>query len=69
MYKLKNFLFGYDYVYCKSTLNISKVRTLPDGTVYFYDYPFIKSIQVIDNPNNVLWLTCLPSKYFKDVVK
>jgi hypothetical protein len=57
-------LFGWDYVYWNNsaTQGTSRVRTDYLGNPYY-----IWSLDVrvkITNPDNVMWLTCHPDKYF-----
>jgi hypothetical protein len=69
MYKLLNLLFGWDYVYwtngCDS--GIARVREAPDNTIWFFRYRITNIIDKIKNPEDVTWLTCHPSKYFRDI--
>lgn len=66
MIKLLNFLFGWDYILWKNFADsgVSRVHVLPDGKVYYWRYRLCSIIDLIQKPNDVLWLTCLPSKYF-----
>lgn len=65
MYKLLNFLFGWDYIYWRNSIDsgIARIRTSPDGTVWFWRYKSIKVIDKIEYKNDVMWLTCQPEKY------
>lgn len=69
MYKIFNWLFGWDYIYWKNSCDqgITRVRKMPDGTVWFYRYRNINYIDVINDPDEVLWLTCLPGKYVEKI--
>ena len=66
-YKLFNSLFGWDYIAWANTADqgVSRVRVLPDGTVFYWRYKNTKVSEVIGNPKQVLWLTCDPAKYFR----
>lgn len=65
MYKLLNFLFGWDYVYWSNMVDegIARVHVAGDGTVYYYRYKSITIIDKITNKNQVIWLTCTEDKY------
>lgn len=67
MYKIKNKLFGWDYVHWRNSADsgIARVITLKDGRVAYWRYPMTKVMDEITNPKQVFWLTCEPSKYFK----
>jgi hypothetical protein len=67
MYKILNWLFGWDYIYWQNSCDqgITRVMKMPDGTVWFYRYKTTNCIDIINYPDDVLWLTCLPEKYFK----
>ncbi len=65
MYKLKNILFGYDYIYWKNSCDngIARVHRAGDGKVYYFRYKTTNLIDLIQDPNQVIWLTCSPDKY------
>lgn len=65
MYRLFNFLFGWDYIYWRNYADggVARVRTSPDGTVWYWRYKSIKVIDTIVDKKYVMWLTCLPEKY------
>lgn len=65
MYKIYNYLFGWDYIQWSNTCDfgIARVHVLPDGKVVFWQYRGISVLQQIVNSHDVYWLTCLPSKY------
>ena len=67
MYKILNSFFGWDYIYWDNNLDrgIARVHVAAEGNVYYFRYKNIKLIDQINNPKEVMWLTCLPSKYFK----
>ena len=65
-WRLKNYLFGWDYVSYQfgSSSYQSRVRKIPNGDVYYKH----ANIKTIINPNTkLIWLTCLPEKYMVDV--
>ena len=66
MYKLLNYLFGWDYIAWDNSVarGVARVFTTPDGNVCYWRYKSIKVIDIINKPNEVIWLTCPPSKYF-----
>ncbi len=69
MHLLFNYLFGWDYVYWKNSADrgISRVRITADGTPYYYRYGTADIIDLADGTvSEILWLTCLRSKYYKD---
>lgn len=76
MWKLWNKLFGWDYIYWQNTADqgIARVHVDGEGNPFYYRYKNIGVIGRIPNPKTKLreweyppmWLTCLPSKYFKD---
>ena len=65
MYKIKHYLFGWDYVWWRNSADsgIVRVRVLPDGTIGYWRYG--KLFDKITDPNQVIWLTCKPEKYFE----
>lgn len=67
IYKLLHKLFGWDYVYWSSACStgIARVNVAAEGTVFYWRYKRIKYADIIKNPNQVIWLTCYPKKYFK----
>ena len=66
MYKIFNFLFGWDYIYWKNSAaqGIAKVFKAKDGKVLYFRYRISNLIDEIKKPEQVIWLTCKPSKYF-----
>lgn len=65
MYKILNKLFGWDYVYFEygGDGTIRRVRILHNGQVGYWCYGRFYEINRADE---VLWLTCHPSKYDKE---
>lgn len=43
---------------------VARIHVLPDGTIGYYRYKITQLFDVINNPGQVLWLTCNPDKYF-----
>lgn len=70
MYKLLNKIFGWDYIYWRNTCDggISRVFITPDGKVSYWRYKITNILDEIKKPDDVIWLTCNPNKYF-DVLK
>lgn len=70
MWKLKNKLFGWDYILWENsvTRGIAKIIILKDGTVGYWRDRNINVFAKIHDPKEVRWLTCYSSKYFKDTV-
>ena len=66
MYKIFNYLFGWDYVYWTNTADrgIARVFITGDGSVCYYRYSVSGLIDVIQEPKQVVWLTCNSTKYF-----
>jgi len=66
MYKLKNFLFGWDYIQWRNSCDqgIARVHAGPDGKIWYWRYRITSVIDTIKHPDQVIWLTCHPSKYF-----
>ena len=67
MIKLLNYLFGWDYIYWANWADhgISRVLRDAEGNPYYYRYKATKVIDKIIIARQVIWLTCLPSKYMK----
>lgn len=66
MYKFLNKVFGWDYIYWENSAaqGIARVLKSPNGDIYYYRYKITNLIDIIRNPEQVLWLTCKPDKYF-----
>lgn len=66
-YKLKHFLFGWDYIVWKNSADggIARVHVDKTGRVWYWRYKITRLIDYIDSPSQVHWLTCHPSKYMK----
>ena len=64
MYKLKHFLFGWDYIQWNNSADqgVARVFELPDGKVVFWQYWTISLLFEITDKSQVNWLTCKPSK-------
>ncbi len=68
IYKVLNFLFGFDYIIWKNSCDsgISRVRKDYSGNVWYWRYRTTHIADIICEPKQVMWLTCKPSKYFGD---
>jgi len=67
MYKLLNKLFGWDYIYWKNSADSGIARVHVDyiGTIFYWRYRSTFILDKITKPEQVIWLTCSSSKYFK----
>lgn len=67
-YKILNKLFGWDYVQWKNSADqgIARVHVDSLDRVYYWRYKITKVADIIQHKDSVLWLTCHPSKYFKE---
>lgn len=65
MYKLLNYLFGWDYIAWKNSIDsgIARVYLSGDGTAFYFRYRNICCIDKIHKPEQVIWLTCASKKY------
>lgn len=73
MYRILNYLFGWDYVTWEDCLykGVSRVRVLPNGKPYFLKYGSNSNFEYITKENNGstvihAWMTCDPSKYISE---
>lgn len=66
MYKILNYLFGWDYIFWRNSCDqgVARVRKAPDDKVYYYRYRITSLIDVIERSSEVIWLTCKSDKYF-----
>ena len=69
MYKILNWLFGWDYIawdYCTLSVDdsgIARVYINPDGDVWYWKYKRLGHHNIITSKDDVLWLTCSSDKY------
>ena len=65
MYKLLNYMFGWDYIawnnYCDS--GIARVHKAVDGRVWYWRYKITNVMDEVKTTDQVMWLTCHPDKY------
>ena len=70
IYKTLNKLFGWNYVAwanpCDNIFGVSRVHVDGAGQVYYWRYKCTKVLDVIKEPEQVMWLTCSPSIYFEN---
>jgi hypothetical protein len=71
MYKILNKLFGWDYVFWRNSVDsgIARIRKAPDGKVWYWRYWSIDLMDIVAEPKQVTWLTCLPEKYLTKETK
>jgi hypothetical protein len=69
IYNILHLLFGWDYIHWSHAADrgIARVRVDGLGRVWYWRYRSIKLADLIAKPEQVLWLTCAPNKYFADV--
>jgi hypothetical protein len=65
MWKLWNRLFGWDYVQWKNSADQGVARIYTDHyyRVFYWRYKGTSILDVITTAEQVVWLTCQPSKY------
>lgn len=66
MWRLWNYLFGWDYILWSNSADngIARVIVFKDDTVGYWRYRITSVFDSIDDPKEVRWMTCKPSKYF-----
>ena len=69
MYKLLRALFGWDYISWKNTADcgISRVYLSGNDMAFYWRYKSLHFAIIINEPEDVLWLTCKPEKYLHKV--
>ena len=69
MYRIFNFLFGWDYIYWSNTADqgIARIYSAQDYKVFYFRCKITRLIDLVSDPKEVEWLTCNSSKYFKDL--
>lgn len=65
LYKLKNRLFGWDYIAWRNFAadGVARVHVSDDGVVWYWRYKNTHVIDRIVRAEQVIWLTCHPEKY------
>lgn len=66
MYRLLHRLFGWDYIAWENNADegIARVHVDGGGRVFYWRYKSTNVADIIKRPEQVLWLTCKPEKYF-----
>lgn len=66
MYRLLHWLFGWDYIQWSNSAHQGVARVYVDGMgrVFYWRYKVTKLVDIIQKPEQVIWLTCEPDKYF-----
>ena len=69
MHWLLNKIFGWDYIAWSNFADqgVSRVYKTQCGKVYYWRYRVTKKIDEILEPDQVIWLTCKPEKYFNNI--
>jgi len=64
-YKLLKWLFGWDYIFWSNSYasGVSRVYKSQGGGVLYLKYNNIKFVNVINNADQVTWLTCSYEDY------
>jgi len=65
MWKLLNYLFGWDYITWKNSADqgIARVHVDKNRNVFYWRYKGSKLPDPIASATKHLWLTCSPEKY------
>lgn len=68
IYQTLNWLFGWDYIQWRNSVDsgIARIRIDGMGRVWYWRYKNIKLADYVNKPEDVLWLTCNPNKYFPE---
>ena len=66
LYRLKHKIFGWDYIAWKNSADqgIARVHKDHNSVVWYWRYRSTRLLDRIEKPEQVIWLTCPPSKYF-----
>lgn len=66
IYSILHLLLGWDYIHWGNLVDqgVARVRVDGHGRVWYWRYRSINVADVIHKPDDVLWLTCKPEKYF-----
>lgn len=67
IYSILHRLFGWDYIQWRNGVDegVARVRVDGMGRVWYWRYRSTKVADFISKPEQVLWLTCSPDKYFR----
>lgn len=68
IWRLFHWLFGWDYVAWSNCVDVGISRVWVDGMgrLCYWRYLLCDFVDVIVEPNDVIWLTCPPEKYIKE---
>jgi hypothetical protein len=69
MYKIYNWLFGWDYITWESPVDqgVARVHQDKNGNLFYWRYNYEACIPCpISSATDHLWLTCSPEKYGLD---
>lgn len=68
MWKILNYLFGWDYISWSNSMFSGVERIMLDGNgdAFFFQYNSTNLPVRITKAEDHLWLTCKPSKYLKN---
>lgn len=67
IYSILHRLFGWHYIQWRNGVDqgVARVRVDGMGRVWYWRYRSTKVADFISKPEEVLWLTCSPDKYFR----
>ena len=65
MWKVWNYLFGWDYITWKNSADqgIARIHKDGNGNLFYWRYRSVELADPIEKASNHLWLTCSPTKY------
>lgn len=68
MYKILNYIFGWDYIAWTNfaASGVARIHRCHSGQVFYWRYKNINVIDRVTRPETVIWLTCSPDKYFTE---
>lgn len=71
MWKLMHKILGWDYVQWSNCCDQGVARVHADGMgrAYYWRYTTIGVADIIHKPEQVIWLTCAPTKYMMDLAE
>lgn len=66
IYQLLNYIFGWDYIAWSNSADngVARVQKIGKGQPWYFRYKITGVVDVIKEPNQVVWLTCESDKYF-----
>ena len=67
-YKIFHRLFGWDYIQWRNFADqgIARVYIDQNSRVFFWRYKGTQIADFVNHKDEVIWLTCHPSKYLKE---